>query len=71
MSVIVCSNAEKRALCPSHGENRGSSPLGSAKSVQAHGAAGMGAMTRQGETAGHSAKYRQHNMDRSEQPPSP
>jgi hypothetical protein len=39
--------------------------------VQAHGAAGIGAMTRQRKSVGHSAKYFQHNMGRSEQPPSP
>jgi len=34
MSVIVRRNAEKRMLCPFHGENMGSIPLGRAKEIK-------------------------------------
>ena len=33
MSMIVHRNAEKLALCPFHGENRGSIPLGRANKI--------------------------------------
>ena len=33
MSVMVRRNAENMALCPFHGENRGSIPLGRAKEI--------------------------------------
>ncbi len=33
MSVMVRRNAENMALCPFHGDNRGSIPLGRAKEI--------------------------------------
>jgi len=55
---------------PSHGENRGSSPLGSAKSLQTHAAARHGRDDVAKEKRRPASQMFQ-NMDRSEQPPLP